>query len=51
MQLSDKNKDMEILIDTNARKTVKLIDVIQGWREWERCNSGCLSKQILCQTS
>lgn len=39
MQLSDKNKDMEILIDYNNRKTIKLIDIIQDWWGWDRYNS------------
>ncbi len=36
MQLSEKNKDMEILIDIKDRKTVKLIDIIQDWWGWDR---------------
>lgn len=36
LQLSDKNKDMEILIDFNGRKTIKLIDLIPDWWGWER---------------
>ncbi len=36
MQLSDKNKDMEILVNYPARKTVKLIDLIPDWWGWDR---------------
>lgn len=36
LQLSDKNKDMEILTDYENRKTVKLIDLMPGWWGWER---------------
>lgn len=36
MQLSDKNKDMEILIDFKNRKTVKLIELLPDWWGWER---------------
>lgn len=36
LQLSDKNKDMEILIDVNNYKTVKLIDLLPDWWGWER---------------
>ncbi|MBE5746473.1 MAG: cytidine deaminase [Clostridiales bacterium] len=36
MQLSDKNKDMEILIDFNTKKTIKLIDLINDWWGWKR---------------
>ena len=36
LQLSDKNKDMEILIDTNGYKTTKLIDLMPDWWGWER---------------
>ncbi len=36
LQLSDKNKDMEILTDYESRKTVKLIDLMPGWWGWER---------------
>ena len=38
MQLSEKNKDMEILTDYETRKTVKLIDIIPGWWGWKRYN-------------
>lgn len=36
LQLSDKNKDMEILTDYENRKIVKLIDLIPGWWGWKR---------------
>lgn len=36
LQLSDKNKDMEILTDYESRSTVKLIDLMPGWWGWER---------------
>lgn len=36
LQLSDKNKDMEILTDYENRKTVKLIDLMPGWWGWKR---------------
>ena len=36
MQLSDKNKDMEILTDFESRKTVKLADLLPGWWGWKR---------------
>jgi len=36
LQLSDKNKDMEILIDVNGRKTIKLIDLMPDWWGWIR---------------
>ena len=39
MQLSEKNKDMEILIDLKNLKTIKLIDLIQDWWGWDRYNS------------
>ena len=38
LQLSDKNKDMEILTDYESRKTVKLIDLMPGWWGWKRYN-------------
>lgn len=38
MQLSEKNKDMEILTDFETRKTVKLIDLLPGWWGWKRYN-------------
>lgn len=36
MQLSDKNKDMEIMLDYNSRKTIKLIDLMPHWWGWIR---------------
>lgn len=36
LQLSDKNKDIEILTDYENRKTVKLIDLMPGWWGWKR---------------
>jgi len=36
LQLSDKNKDMEILTDYESRGTVKLIDLMPGWWGWKR---------------
>ena len=36
LQLSDKNKDMEILTDYENRKTVKLNDLMPGWWGWKR---------------
>ena len=36
MQLSDKNKDMEILTDYETRKTIKLEDLIPNWWGWKR---------------
>lgn len=36
MQLSDKNKDMEILTNYKTRETIKLIDLIPDWWGWER---------------
>ena len=36
LQLSDKNKDMEILTDYENRKIVKLIDLMPGWWGWKR---------------
>ena len=38
MQLSDKNKDMEILVDYENRKTVKLIELLPNWWGWKRYN-------------
>lgn len=38
LQLSDKNKDMEILLDYNKRTTIKLVDMIPDWWGWERYN-------------
>ena len=36
MQLSTKNKDMEILTDYETRTTVKLEDVYPNWWGWKR---------------
>lgn len=38
LQLSHKNKDMEILTDYKTRKIVKLIDLMPGWWGWKRYN-------------
>lgn len=38
LQLSDKNKDMEILTDYDSRKIVKLIDLMPNWWGWKRYN-------------
>lgn len=38
MQLSDKNKDMEILVDYDSRKTIKLEELIPNWWGWKRYN-------------
>lgn len=36
LQLSEKNKDMEILLDLKTKKTIKLIDLMPDWWGWER---------------
>lgn len=36
MQLSPKNKDMEILLDFDSRKTTTLNALLPGWWGWER---------------
>ncbi len=36
MQLSDKNKDMEIMVDYKNRKTVKLEELLPDWWGWKR---------------
>lgn len=36
LQLSDKNKDMEIMVDYAKKETVKLIDLMPDWWGWER---------------
>lgn len=36
MQLSSKNKDIEIMIDYNSRKTIKLEELIPHWWGWIR---------------
>ena len=38
LQLSDKNKDMEILTDYKTRKTVTLNELMPGWWGWKRYN-------------
>ena len=38
LQLSDKNKDMEIMVDYDSRKTVTLNDLMPGWWGWKRYN-------------
>lgn len=36
LQLSDKNKDMEIITDFDSRKILKLNDIMPGWWGWTR---------------
>ena len=36
LQLSNKNKDIEILTDYETRTTVKLNDLMPGWWGWKR---------------
>ena len=36
MQLSSKNKDMEILVNYDTKETVRLEDLIPGWWGWKR---------------
>lgn len=36
MQLSERNKDMEIMLDFQNRKTVTLNELIPNWWGWER---------------
>ena len=36
MQLSSKNKDMEILTNYDTKETVRLEDLIPGWWGWRR---------------
>jgi len=38
LQLSDKNKDMEIMTDYESRKTIKLEELIPHWWGWKRYN-------------
>lgn len=38
LQLSDKNKNMEILVNYNTKETVKLIDIMPDWWGWKRYN-------------
>ena len=39
LQLSSKNKDTEILVDYDSRKTVKLEEYMPAWWGWKRYNS------------
>lgn len=39
LQLSSKNKDMEILTDYDSRKTVTLEELMPGWWGWKRYNN------------
>lgn len=39
LQLSAKNKDIEILTDYETRKTIKLIDLMPNWWGWKRYNN------------
>ena len=36
LQLSEKNRDMEILVDFETRKTVRLESLVPNWWGWER---------------
>jgi len=36
LQLSDKNKDMQILTDYETRKTITLNELMPGWWGWKR---------------
>ena len=36
MQLSSKNKDMEIMTNYDTRETVRLEELIPGWWGWKR---------------
>ena len=38
MQMSDKNKDMEIMMDYSTRKTIRLNELIPNWWGWKRYN-------------
>ena len=38
LQLSEKNKDMEILTDYETRKTITLNELMPGWWGWKRYN-------------
>ena len=38
MQLSEKNKDMEIMVDYETRKTVTLNELMPNWWGWIRYN-------------
>lgn len=39
MQLSSKNKDMEILLNLENRQIIKLIDLLPDWWGWDRYNA------------
>lgn len=39
LQLSDKNKDMQILTDYKNRKTITLNELMPGWWGWKRYNN------------
>ena len=39
LQLSAKDKDIEILTDYESRKTIKLIDLMPNWWGWKRYNN------------
>ena len=41
MQLSLKNKDMEIMVDYESRKTIKLEELIPNWWGLKRYNNNC----------
>lgn len=38
LQLSDKNKNTEIITDFESRKVIKLIDLMPNWWGWKRYN-------------
>ena len=38
LQLSDKNKDMQILTNYETRKTITLNELMPGWWGWKRYN-------------
>ena len=37
LQLSEKNREMEILVDLETRETVRLEALVPNWWGWERC--------------
>ena len=37
LQLSEKNREMEILVDLETRETVRLEALMPNWWGWERC--------------
>lgn len=39
LQLSDKNKDMQILTDYKNRRTITLNELMPGWWGWKRYNN------------